>query len=120
VVQAGTRLITHKGALECDLVVEGISRQRRPASEAALLYTESEASRLRRQALVRERRDCAGGGKGPTEQARPADDSVLHPQVGRLKSYPQMDANRPQRIIILFFVRRLRRFSQIISVFRVL
>ncbi len=66
-VQAGTRLIIHKGALEWDLVVEGISRQRRPASEAALLYTESEASRLRRQALVRERRergDTVPGARG--------------------------------------------------------
>jgi len=56
-VQAGTRLIIHKGALEWDLVVESISRQRRPASESALFYMESEASRLRRQVLVRERRE---------------------------------------------------------------
>jgi len=66
-VQAGTRLIIHKGALEWDLVVESISRQRRPASEAALFYMESEASRLRRQVLVRERRergDTVRGARG--------------------------------------------------------
>jgi len=56
-VQAGTRLIIHKGSLEWDLVVKGISRQRRPATEAVLLYEESEESRLRRQALIRERRE---------------------------------------------------------------
>jgi len=57
VVQAGTQLVIHKGSLQWNLVVKGISRQRRPASEAALLYEESEASHLRRQALVRERRE---------------------------------------------------------------
>jgi len=57
-VQAGARLIVHKGSLEWDLTIKGISKQRRPASEAALLYEESEDSRLRRQELVRQRREC--------------------------------------------------------------
>jgi ribosome-associated heat shock protein Hsp15 len=35
-----------------------ISKQRRPASEAALLYEEDEDSRQRRQDLVRERREA--------------------------------------------------------------
>ena len=56
-VQAGSRLIVHKGSLEWDLTVKGISKQRRPASEAAVLYEESEDSRLRRQELVRQRRE---------------------------------------------------------------
>ena len=45
-VQAGARLIVHKGSLEWDLTIKGISKQRRPASEAALLFEESENSRL--------------------------------------------------------------------------
>jgi len=57
VIQAGTHLVIHKGSLQWDLVVRGISRQRRPAFEAALLYEENEESRLHRQALVRERRE---------------------------------------------------------------
>jgi ribosome-associated heat shock protein Hsp15 len=56
-VRPGTRLVVHKGSLEWDIEVSAVSRQRRPAAEAALLYTEDEASRLRRQELVRERRE---------------------------------------------------------------
>jgi ribosome-associated heat shock protein Hsp15 len=66
-VQAGTHLRVHKGSLEWDLVVKAVSKQRRPASEAVLLYEESEESRLRRQELVRKRResgDTAQGAKG--------------------------------------------------------
>jgi len=76
-VQAGTRLIIHKGALEWDLVVEGISRQRRPASEAALLYMESEASRLRRQALVRERRERGDTVRGARGQPNKRDRRMI-------------------------------------------
>jgi len=68
-VQAGTRLTIHKGSLQWDLVVQAISRQRRPAPEAALLYAEEEESRLRRQALVRERRE--NGESGPVTKGRP-------------------------------------------------
>ncbi|MCG6860917.1 MAG: RNA-binding S4 domain-containing protein [Chromatiaceae bacterium] len=68
-VQPGTHLLVHKGPLEWDLVVKAVSRQRRPASEAILLYEESEASRLRRQALVRERRES--GTAVPGAQGRP-------------------------------------------------
>ena len=56
-VQLGSRLRIQKGPLSWELVVTGISRQRRSASEAAALYLEDEASRLRRQDLVRERRE---------------------------------------------------------------
>jgi ribosome-associated heat shock protein Hsp15 len=45
--------------------VQAVARQRRPAAEAALLYTEDDASRLRRQELVRERRE-AGHAPAPT------------------------------------------------------
>lgn len=68
-IQAGTHLTIHKDSLQWELVVRAISRQRRPAPEAALLYAESEASRLRRQALVRERR--GNGDSGPGTKGRP-------------------------------------------------
>ncbi|MCB2263293.1 MAG: RNA-binding S4 domain-containing protein [Candidatus Thiosymbion ectosymbiont of Robbea hypermnestra] len=68
-VRAGTRLTIHKGSLQWELVVQATSRQRRPAPEAALLYTESEESRLRRQALARERRES--GDSGPGAGGRP-------------------------------------------------
>ena len=56
-VQAGTQMIVHKGSLEWALTVKAVAKQRRPASEAVLLYEESEDSRLRRQGLVRQRRE---------------------------------------------------------------
>ncbi len=56
-IQPGTRLHITKGTLEWDLVVRGLSRQRGPAVQAALLYEEDEASRARRQELARERRE---------------------------------------------------------------
>jgi len=57
-VRPGSRLIIHKGELEWRILVRAISKQRRPASEAALLYEEDEDSRQRRQNLVRERREA--------------------------------------------------------------
>jgi ribosome-associated heat shock protein Hsp15 len=68
-VRPGTRLIIHKGELEWRIEVQAVAKQRRPAAEAALLYTEDEDSRLRRQALVRERRE-AGHAPAP-ERGRP-------------------------------------------------
>jgi ribosome-associated heat shock protein Hsp15 len=56
-VRPGTRLSIHKGSLSWEIRVTDISRQRRPAAEAADLYEEDEASRLRRQELVRIRRE---------------------------------------------------------------
>jgi len=69
VIRAGTHLVIHKGSLQWELVVKGISRQRRPASKAALLYEESETSRLRRQDLARERRES--GAATPGARGRP-------------------------------------------------
>ncbi len=56
-IRPGARLSIHKGELEWQIEVKAVSKQRRPASEAALLFVEDEASRLRRQAMVQERRD---------------------------------------------------------------
>lgn len=68
-VREGTHLSVHKGSLQWELVVKAISRQRRPASEAVLLYEESEESRIRRQELVRERRES--GTAAPGAMGRP-------------------------------------------------
>jgi ribosome-associated heat shock protein Hsp15 len=57
-IRPGTRLSIHKGELEWRIEVKGVAKQRRPAAEAALLYVEDEASRLKRQALVSERREA--------------------------------------------------------------
>jgi ribosome-associated heat shock protein Hsp15 len=67
-IRPGVRLRIHKGPLEWDIEVLGLSRQRRPASEAALLYAEDEASRLRRQELIRGRRELGLGAGHPGER----------------------------------------------------
>ena len=73
-VRRGSRLEIHKGGLSWTLEVLGIDKQRRAASEATRLYEEDEASRLRREALVRERRELGGalsGAEGrPTKRDR--------------------------------------------------
>ena len=56
-IRPGAHLIIHKDSLIWDIRVLALATQRRPAAEAALLYEETEASRLRRQELVRERRE---------------------------------------------------------------
>ncbi|MCF7983884.1 MAG: RNA-binding S4 domain-containing protein [Thiohalocapsa sp.] len=68
-IRPGARLTVHKGQLAWELSVKALSKQRRPAPEAALLYEEDEASRLRRQALLDERRDA--GSQAPATRGRP-------------------------------------------------
>jgi ribosome-associated heat shock protein Hsp15 len=57
-----------KEGLVWELEVLGLSRQRRPAPEAALLYLEDESSRLRRESLIRERRELGAGAGQPGER----------------------------------------------------
>jgi ribosome-associated heat shock protein Hsp15 len=64
-IRVGQRIRVHKGSLEWNIEVLGLSRQRRPAPEAALLYAEEEESRLRRQELVRQRREAGEHAAGP-------------------------------------------------------
>jgi ribosome-associated heat shock protein Hsp15 len=68
-VRPGARLIVHKGELEWQIEIMALAKQRRPASEAALLYQEDEKSRAKRQALVQERREA--GAQPPTLRGRP-------------------------------------------------
>jgi ribosome-associated heat shock protein Hsp15 len=55
-VKPGSQLLIHKGSFEWDITVDVIPKQRRPASEAKLFYTESEESFELRQRLTEEQR----------------------------------------------------------------
>lgn len=68
-LRVGSRVTIHKDGLSWEVEVLALNTQRRPAAEAALLYAESEASRLKRQALVRERREL--GVFGADSKGRP-------------------------------------------------
>ncbi|TVQ88059.1 MAG: RNA-binding S4 domain-containing protein [Chromatiaceae bacterium] len=84
-IRPGTRLTIHKGELEWQIEVAALARQRRPASEAALLYVETEASRLRRQEQVQARR--AAGLSTAAQRIRPSkrDRRRLDAFIGRLR-----------------------------------
>jgi len=77
-VQVGTRLRIHKGSLEWDIEVAGINKQRRPASEARLLYEEDEESRLRREKLVEEQRLLKAAEPQPTHRPSKRDRRMIH------------------------------------------
>ena len=68
-VRPGSRLSIHKGQLDWQIEIKAVSKQRRPASEAALLFDEDEESRLKRQEIVQERR--AAGPAARVEGGRP-------------------------------------------------
>ncbi|MBK5966940.1 RNA-binding protein S4 [Thiocystis minor] len=85
-IRPGTRLEIRKGSLSWEIEVLAIAKQRRPAPEAAHLYMENEASRLKRQALIRERRDI-GADSGDTD-GRPSkrDRRMIQQFTGRGES----------------------------------
>lgn len=56
-VKIGNRLSISKGPYRWELTVTGLSKQRKPASEAGLLYEESAESQARRQALIEQRKN---------------------------------------------------------------
>lgn len=64
-VRAGARLRIRKGVEEFEIVVLGLSRQRRPAKEASLLYAETDESRRRREATAAQRRVEAHARRAP-------------------------------------------------------
>lgn len=51
-IDIGTRLEIHKGALSWDISIEQVPKQRRPAKEAVLFYSESEESKNNRQQMI--------------------------------------------------------------------
>jgi ribosome-associated heat shock protein Hsp15 len=72
--RVGDTVSIQRGELVTVVVVRGLATQRRPAPEALLLYSETEASALARAAYVERRREAAAGrferlGR-PTKQAR--------------------------------------------------
>jgi ribosome-associated heat shock protein Hsp15 len=60
-IRAGAHLEIHKGSLSWTIEVLAIDKQRRSASDAVLLYEEREASRLKRQQIMRESRELGMG-----------------------------------------------------------
>lgn len=84
-IRVGARLTIHKDELAWQVEVRGLARQRRPASEAVLLYAEDEASRLQRQELLRLRREAATPGADlrgrPSKRDRRAIDAFTDRQT---------------------------------------
>lgn len=82
-IRPGARLEIHKGSLAWEIEVIAIDKQRRPATEAALLYTEDEASRLKRETFVRERRDIGVGPNGADGRPSKRDRRMIQQFTGR-------------------------------------
>jgi ribosome-associated heat shock protein Hsp15 len=72
-IRTGDRILIRKGELLWEVIVQGLSKQRRPAPEAMLLYEETEQSKAYR-AQEMERRQRAGqrtpGTGRPTKRDR--------------------------------------------------
>ncbi|MBK1647993.1 RNA-binding S4 domain-containing protein [Rhabdochromatium marinum] len=58
-LRPGVRVHIQKGEMAWEIEVRALSKQRRPASEAVLLYEEDEHSRLQRQERARKAREDA-------------------------------------------------------------
>jgi ribosome-associated heat shock protein Hsp15 len=73
-VRAGDRLDITKGTVRMSVVVRALAERRGPAREAALLYEETEESRITREAQAAERRlarpPVANLGGRPTKRDR--------------------------------------------------
>ncbi len=55
-VKPGSKIRIHKASLEWDIEVLGLSKQRRPAPEARLLFLESEASKRAREQQIEQQK----------------------------------------------------------------
>ncbi|MSQ50785.1 MAG: RNA-binding S4 domain-containing protein [Betaproteobacteria bacterium] len=77
-VKCGDTVVVRAGELEWTLTVMALSAKRGPASEAALLYSEGEESRARRQLMLAMRR--AGPKPDPNARGRPSkrDRRLIH------------------------------------------
>jgi len=83
-VKVGDRLRIHKGSLEWDIRVASLATQRRPAREAAALFSEDDASRLERQQRTEQQREVRAQ-TGPSARGRPSkrDRRVLQRFTGK-------------------------------------
>ena len=70
-VEIGAEVKVTLGPIEKVVIVRGLSAQRRPASEAAKLYEESEESRQRREAIAQQLKDERAGRPIPVPRGRP-------------------------------------------------
>lgn len=68
-VRVGDAVVVARGEETFEIEVRGLSDQRGPASVAQALYTESDASRQRRETALAERRAARAGYQAP--QTRP-------------------------------------------------
>jgi len=68
-VQTGDELRIRRGEVEFTVVVQGVMDKRRPAKEAQLLYTETEASLQQREERREQKRlEAAGRMYGPMKR----------------------------------------------------
>jgi len=72
-VHIGDTLTVTRGQVEMELQIQGLCKQRRPASEAVLLYEESADSAERRQQQATERRLLAGSDPSPNRRPNKKD-----------------------------------------------
>lgn len=82
-VRPGLRMTIQKDSLSWEIEIKAVAKQRRPAVEAALLYEESEASRLRRQEQVRERRESGQQGADAGNRPSKRDRRMIHRFTGK-------------------------------------
>jgi ribosome-associated heat shock protein Hsp15 len=64
----GDNLTIRRGQFEYEITIDGLSKQRRSAPEASLLYQESEKSKANRQTLAMQLREE----RGPVSRGRPS------------------------------------------------
>ena len=82
-LRRGSEVRIRKGPLEFTVIVHNLCAQRRPASEAALLYQETEESRARREALAEQRRLAATRHERGTGRPSKKDRRQLGKMIGR-------------------------------------
>ncbi len=82
-IRAGARLEIHKSGLVWEIEILAVDKQRRSAPEAALLYAEDEASRLKRQTIVSERREIGAGPAGAEGRPSKRDRRMIQQFTGR-------------------------------------
>ena len=83
-VHIGSQLRIHKTSLEWEIEVKVLPKQRRPASEAAQFYEESEESIQRRQQITTELREQrAAAGLQKTTKPSKRDRRMIHRFTGK-------------------------------------
>jgi ribosome-associated heat shock protein Hsp15 len=85
-VRPGDRVEVTIGRQRLEVIVQGLASQRGPASEAALLYEETDESRAARERELAESRlsgQLAGGGARPTKRDRRRIDATHGSSRGR-------------------------------------